>query len=83
MKKTGMDINFNYYEGRLHYVVMAALRGGKIESLTVYLIRRNGSIVRRKTWEISDALSDGLRMRIENEVYGRAKRAIRESGVKN
>ena len=70
--RPGMRINFNYYEGRLHYVVMAVLKGGRIKSLIVYFIRRNGNIVRRKTWELTNALPDSLRKRIEGEVYRRA-----------
>ena len=67
------DINFlTVIDGR-KYVVMAKMKSEKeIEFYEVHFIRRNGYIARRKVWDITHSMSDGLAKRIEGEIYREA-----------
>ena len=71
------DINFLMEVKGRKYVVMAKVsnRGGsyKMDLITIYLIRRNGSIVRRKVWDVTNSLSKSKTAIIWQEVFRRAK----------
>lgn len=72
-----MEINFEYWLEGLRYAVMAEVskRGGKykMDSITIYFIRRNGSIVRRKTWDVTNSLAESKAAIIREEVFRRAR----------
>ena len=65
-----MRIDFLYREKDRKYVVMAKMKSkNEIESYEVHFIRSNGYIARRKVWDITNSMSDGLTERIEEEIY--------------
>ena len=65
-----MRIDFLYREKDRKYVVMAKMKSkNKIESYEVHFIRSNGYIARRKVWDITNSMSDGLTERVEEEIY--------------
>ena len=72
-----MEINFNYHYSHLHYVVMASLgKDKRIKSMSVYFIRCNGSIAKRKTWDVTNSLNSTVMEKITNEIYRRAKEVM-------
>ena len=79
-----MDINFlTVIDGR-KYVVMAKMKNNdEIEFYEVHFIRSNGYIARRKVWDITHSMSDGLTEKIEGEIHGQAKKAKQEGDIEN
>ena len=76
-----MIVKFNHFYNNRHYAVVAALnKKNEIKSMTVYLIHRNGSIVRRKFLDITHALSKILHEKITREIYSQASHAQEVTG---
>ena len=74
-----MEIKFNWYYRNRHYVVVAFLdQNQKIESMSVYLIYCNGSIVRRKFLEVTYSLSEELRRGVVKEIHKRSWKSGRK-----